>query len=112
MSTVGQTANRLSGESARGRQFAVRRAGTPFVVRDAETGATYAEGRDYAAVPCLDRISFCRPKHPLELRLLPGSAIREGAKLKVSAYEPRVTFGVQYSSCLSNPELFEVVFSK
>ena len=88
-------------------EYVVRRAGAPFVVRDAETGAIYVEGRDYAPVACLDRISFCRPKRPLELRLLPGSAIREGAKLRVSAYEPRVTFGVQYSSCLSNPELYD-----
>lgn len=86
-------------------EYVVRREGTPFSVRDAVTGKAYVEGVDYAPVACLDRISFNRPERPLELTVLPGGSIRDGAKLLVSAYEPRCTFGVQYSSCLSNPEL-------
>ena len=85
-------------------EYVVRRAGTPFAVRDRDTGEVYVEGRDYAPVAGLDRVSFSPPPKPFELALLPGGRIREGARLAVSAYEPRCTYGVQFSTCLSNPD--------
>lgn len=90
-----------------GVEWPVRRAGCPLTVRDAATGRVYEEGRDYARVPGLDRITFNSPAKEMELELLPGGAIADGAQLLVDAYEPVFAMGVQASSCLVNPGLYE-----
>jgi hypothetical protein len=63
----------------------VRRKGTPLTVRDETTGTVYEEGRDFA--PIIDpHLDFLWTHEMPSIRLLPGSRIQEGARLRVSYY--------------------------
>lgn len=87
-----------------GLQQVVSRAGAPVRVVDAKSGRLYETGRDYV-LPQLRVLSFDSPQESLEIAVPTGSAIPDGNELLISAYEPVTAFGVQFSACLSNPEL-------
>ena len=78
-----------------------RRSGTPISLRSLDRDATFAEGRDFAPIPCRRQLkSIAIPK---------GSAIREGENLELSCYKipgVRHAWGKQTSLCMSNPELY------
>ena len=85
----------------------LQRYGTPRVLRNAATGETYEEGRDYA-VPKI-RYPVTRQDWPaIELALPPGSRVKAGTKLRFSCYAPAVANGKQVTMCLSEPKLCEV----
>ena len=88
-----------------GIEYPIRRVGTTFVVKDAETGRIFKEGIDYETVSSFDFLSFDRRDPAFELKVLSGGAITDGMRLLVSAYEPKSVYGDQHSACLSNPEL-------
>lgn len=91
-----------------GLELPIRRDSTPFVVSDAATGRIFREGVDYAPVAACTSLRSSRPGCPsLELEILPGGAITEGAKLLVSDYEPKNIYGEQFGTCLTNPRLFD-----
>jgi hypothetical protein len=85
----------------------VRRKGAPLTVRDEGTGIVYEEGHDFAPVtdPHLD---FLWTHEMPSIRLLPGSKIQEGARLRVSYYHGTTIYNDQTSACPSEPETLEI----
>lgn len=86
----------------------LRRPGTPVTVRSEDGATTYAEGKDYS--PLEDRdFSFWNVDRPAPpLRLLPGSRIQEGQRLRVSWFHPTVIHDSQVSLCMAEPRLYEI----
>ena len=86
----------------------LRRPGTPRILRNAATGVTYEEGRDYTLPKLYYRLS--RQDMPdCALALPPGSRIKAGDRLVFSCYAPAVVHGEQVSTCLSEPALYEAM---
>ena len=86
----------------------LRRPGTPRILRNAATGETYKEGRDYA----LPKLRYPLPRQDLPecaLAIPPGSRIKPGDRLVFSCYTPCVVYGGQVSTCLSEPALYEAM---
>jgi hypothetical protein len=85
----------------------VRRKGTPLTVRDEATGTIYEEGRDFAPVsdPHLD---FLWTHEMPSIRLLPGSRIQDGARLRVSYYHGTTIYNDQVSACPSEAQTYEI----
>lgn len=85
----------------------LRRPGTPLVVRDENNGTIYEENRDYDEV--VDPNLNFRWDHegPL-IRILPGSRIREGKRLRVSFYHGTRIYNDQTPLCMSEPKLFDI----
>ena len=84
----------------------IRRPGTPFTVKNAATGQIYEEGKDYAKVEGLKKLSNAR-KESLVLDLPEGSAIKDGDNLLISFYQPARAGTWQYSTCMSEPILYD-----
>ena len=84
----------------------IRRPGTPFIVKNAKTGQVYEEGKDYGKVEGLKRLSSA-PKESIVLDLPDGSAIKDGDELLVSFYQPARAGAWQYSTCMSEPVLYD-----
>jgi hypothetical protein len=85
----------------------VRRKGAPLTVRDEAAGTVYEEGRDFAQVtdPLLD---FLWTHEMPSVRLLPGSRIQDGARLRVSYYHGTTIYNDQVSACPSEAETYEI----
>ena len=85
----------------------LRRPGTPVTVRDEATGEPYEEGRDFS--PIADRMLTFRFDHePPIVKLLPGSRMKDGERLKVSYYHGMGVNAGQVSICMSEPEVYEI----
>ena len=75
------------------------------VVRGAESGTVYEEGRDYAPFP---KMKWIRPTgDAINVEILPGGRIRDGERLLVDAWIPAVEGNGQYCVCPSAPRLYE-----
>jgi hypothetical protein len=86
----------------------LRREGTPVVVRSAETGRAYEEGRDYA--PIEDRrMNFRFDHEPPLIRILLSGRIKEGEGLKVSYYHGMGVNRGQVTACMSEPRIYEIM---
>lgn len=85
----------------------IRRPGTPFTVKNADTGVEYVEGKDYQPVPGLKSLSQNRKETSLVLKLTADSAIKDGDNLLISYYRPARN-GSQVSTCMSEPKLYEL----
>lgn len=85
----------------------LRRPGTPVRVRSETSGADYEEGRDYAPItdPQLD---FRYDHEPPAIRLLPGSRIRNGERLRVDYYHGTTIHESQVTICMSEPKVYEI----
>lgn len=86
----------------------LRRPGTPVTVKSEDGAVVYEAGRDYA--PLSDpHFSFWNVDRPSPtLKLLPGSRIRDGQRLRVSWYHPAVIYEWQVSLCMAEPALYEI----
>jgi hypothetical protein len=79
----------------------VQRDGAPLELRSRDREMKFVQGKDFREIPNLRRLK--------EVRLTPGTAIREGEKLELSCYRiPYVShsWGKQMSLCMSNPKLY------
>ncbi len=93
----------------------VRRPGCPLVVQDESGATTYTEGRDFAelrdtkmaTVPWVGNFDVYH--EPPTLKLLAGSRIRDGQKLRVSFFHAVTIYDNQVPCSLSEPKVFEVV---
>ena len=85
----------------------VRRPGAPLTVRDEATGTAYEEGRDFAPVadPHLD---FLWTHEMPAIRLLPGSKMQNGARLRVSYYHGTTIYNDQVPACPSEAQVYEI----
>ncbi len=86
----------------------LRRPGTPVTVRNADGSVTYAEGKDYAPLQDPKLHPWREDADPLPLKLLPGSRIRDGDKLRVSWYHSMIINDSQVTVCMAEPELYEI----
>ena len=86
----------------------LRRPGTPVTVKDAKNDMVYKEGVDYARIedPNLNSKGKVHPSP--SIKLLPGGAIKDGAKLKVSFYAPSFLRKDQPVLCMSEPKVYEI----
>ena len=85
----------------------LRRPGTPFTVRNAETGVAYVEGKDYQAVPGISTFALKPTEISMDLKLATGSSIKKGDKLLIDYYNPCRAGNSQFTVCMSEPELYE-----
>ena len=96
----------------------LRRPGTPFVVRNAQSGQVYVEGRDYEPIPPLKRFLDVPSggignghdafSESLVLRLTEHSAIQDGDRLFISYYRP-IRNDRQRTTCMSEPMLYDLL---
>lgn len=86
----------------------LRRPGTPVRVKSEDGTTEYEEGRDYQRLedPNYSPYRVDRPAPPL--RLLPGSRIRAGQRLRVSWYHSQKIHDSQVTVCMAEPELYEI----
>lgn len=85
----------------------LRRPGTPVSVRSEKAGTVYEEGRDYA--PIADpQLTFRFDHDGPPIRILPGSRIVEGERLRVSYYHGMGVNRGQVTVCMSEPEVYEI----
>jgi hypothetical protein len=86
----------------------LRRDGTPVTVRGDSSGVTYEEGRDYA--PIQDpRLNFHFDHDGPPIRILPGSGIKDGERLRVSFYHGMAINKGQVSVCMSEPKTYQIM---
>ena len=85
----------------------LRRPGTPVTVR-AENGPTvYTEGKDYERI--VDpQLNFRFDHDGPPVRILPGSRIRSGQKLRVSFYHGTSIYNGQVTVCMGEPKTYEI----
>lgn len=85
----------------------LRRPGTPVTVRSGATGAAYEEGKDFAPIQD-ERLNYRFDHEPPKLKLLAGSRIKEGERLRVSYYHGMSINRGQVTACMSEPEVYQI----
>jgi hypothetical protein len=85
----------------------LRRPGTPVKVRNEKTGTVYAEGRDFAAISD-PQLNFSWDHEGPAIKLLPGSRIRTGDRLRVDYYHGTTIYREQTTIDMSEPAVYEV----
>lgn len=86
----------------------LHRPGTPVTVRSEVGGTTFTAGRDYAPLAAPDFNVWRGDSTPAILKLLPGSRIKDGDRLRVSWYHPMLIHDSQVTTCMAEPELYEI----
>jgi hypothetical protein len=85
----------------------LRRPGTPLNVKNEKGTIVYEEGRDFARVE--DPIMNFRFDHEgPAIRLLSGSRIKDGERLRVSFYHPVKVYNDQVPLCMSEERLYQI----
>lgn len=86
----------------------LRRAGCPVTVR-AEDGTEFEEGRDFAPIgdPLLNLSDVYHT--PPTVRLVKGSRIQEGDRVRINYYHPTFIYHDQVVCCLSDPRVYEIM---
>ncbi len=92
----------------------LRRSGCPLTVRS-EDSTLYTEGKDYAPVaderlgnvPFPGNYEFTHT--PPQIRLLPGSRMKEGQTLRVSFYHSLNIYNDETCSCISDPKIYALL---
>jgi hypothetical protein len=85
----------------------LRRPGTPVTVRGDGTGRVYEEGKDFSPIRD-EQLNFRFDHDPPALKILPGSRIQEGDRLRVTYYHGMAIHDGQVSICMSEPEVYQV----
>ncbi len=85
----------------------LRRPGTPLTVKSDSNGTLYTEGKDFAEVAD-PAMNFRYDHDGPAIRILPGSRIHEGERLRVSFYHPTFIYNDQIPICMSEPKLYEI----
>ena len=93
----------------------VRRPGTPVRITSEDSSVTFTEGVDVERL--VDPLSGRAPyagvydlwHEPPEIRLVPGSRIREGDVVLVSHYHMATIYGFQVTASLTEPESLAIV---
>jgi len=83
----------------------LRRPGTPVTVKGGDT--VFEEGKDYARIED-PKLNFRFDHDGPPIRILPGSRIQEGERLRVSYYHGMAIGRGQVSVCMSEPKLYEI----
>ncbi len=87
----------------------LRRPGTPVTVKSEDGSITYQEGKDYAPLTDPNFSAWRAVEYDAPaLKLLPGSRIRDGQRLRVSWYHPMLIYDSQVTVCMAEPALYEI----
>lgn len=86
----------------------LRRSGTPVTVRSDDGATVYVEGKDFEALRDPDFNFYRVDRDSPPLRILEGSSIQEGQRLKVSWYHPMVIHDSQVTVCMAEPALYAI----
>jgi hypothetical protein len=86
----------------------LHRPGTPVTVRNEDDTVVYAEGKDYAPLETPHFSPWRDDGEEVPLKLLPGGRIRDGERLRVSWYHSMVIYDGQVTTCMGEPELYEI----
>lgn len=86
----------------------LHRGGTPVTVRSEDGAITYAENKDYAPLQDSNFNFYRVDRAAPPLRLLPGSRIQDGQRLRVSWFHPMVIHESQVTVCMAEPALYEI----
>jgi hypothetical protein len=85
------------------------RPGTPVTVRSSDGTATYVEGKDYGPLGGGQLHPWRDDGEPASLKLLPGSAIKEGQALRLSWYHSAIIYDSQVTVCMAEPAIYEII---
>ena len=86
----------------------LHRPGTPVTVRSADGSMTYAEGKDYAPLQNAQLHPWRDEADATSLRILSGSRIEDGEKLRVSWYHSAIVHDSQVTVCMAEPAVYEI----
>jgi hypothetical protein len=86
----------------------LHRPGTPVTVRSEDGATTYAEGKDYAPFRSPDYNVWRGDSLPAVLKVLPGGRMKDGERLRVSWYHSMLIHDSQVTTCMAEPELYEI----
>jgi hypothetical protein len=86
----------------------LRRPGTPVRVRSDDGAVTYTEGMDYAPLQDPHLNPWRDDGEAVSLKLLPGSRIREGGRLRVSWYHSMLIHDSQVTVCMAEPAVYDI----
>jgi len=86
----------------------LHRPGTPVMVRSADGTTTYEEGIDYAPLNSPDFSVWRGDSRPAVLKLIPGSPIKDGERLRVSLYHSMLIHDSQVTVCMAEPEVYDI----
>ena len=87
----------------------LNRPGTPVTIRSEDGSTTYIEGRDYAPLTSPNFNIWRGDSPPAVLKILPGSPIKDGQRLRVSWYHPLLLNDSQVTVCMAEPELYQII---
>jgi hypothetical protein len=87
----------------------LRRPGTPVVIRNESGTVTYTEGKDYATLREPQLRLWRDDGEAVPLKLLRGSQIQDGARLRVSWYHSMIINKTQVPVCMAEPALYEIM---
>lgn len=91
----------------------LRRPGTPVTVKSedgsVDGSVVYEEGRDYQRIedPSYSPYRVDRPAPTV--KILPGSRIKDGQRLRISWYHSQVIHDSQVTVCMAEPELYQIM---
>ncbi len=85
----------------------LRRQGTPVTVRNDQGDTVFEEGRDYGRIEDA-HLNFRFDHEGPVIRILPGSRIRNGERLRVSYYHGFSINDGQTSICMGEPKTYEI----
>lgn len=86
----------------------LHRPGTPVTVRSEDGATTYTEGKDYATLNSPDFNVWRGDSSPAVLKLVSGGRIKDGQRLRVSWYHSMLIHDSQVTTCMAEPELYEI----
>jgi len=86
----------------------LHRQGTPVKVENENGSLAYTESKDYAPLQDPQLNPFRDDTEALPLKILPGSRIQEGDRLRVSWYHSMLIHDSQVTVCMAEPELYEI----
>ncbi len=86
----------------------LRRPGTPVVVRNEDGTTTYTESKDYAPLRDPNLSVWRDTGEAMPLKLLAGSRIHDGDRLRVSWYHSMIVNDSQVTVCMAEPEVYAI----
>jgi len=86
----------------------LHRPGTPVKVANQDGSVVYTEGKDYAPLQDSQLNPYRDDGEAMPLKILPGSRIHDGDRLKVSWYHSMLINDSQVTLCMAEPELYQI----
>jgi hypothetical protein len=86
----------------------LRRPGTPVTVKSEDGSVIYEEGHDYQRIEDPNYSPYRVDRPAPTIKLLPGSRIKDGQRLRASWYHSQKIHDSQITVCMGEPEVYEI----